>query len=86
MLGEWQAWQVKQEAESLYFEPLTQSGESGLEMAHVFKCSKPPSSDVLPPAMLHFLSLPKQRHPLGTKYTNTQPVGDSLIQTSVVIM
>lgn len=86
MAGEWQAWWLKQEVESLHFEPLTQRRESGLEMVHIFKLSKPASSDVLPPAMLHFLSLPKQRHQLGTECTNMQPVGDSLIQTSGISM
>lgn len=45
------------------------------------KLSKPATRDTLPPARPPLLSLPKERHQLGTKYLN---MGTFLIKTTMV--
>lgn len=55
-------------AESSLLKLQTGSRESELEMAQVFKLSRPAPNDILLPARSHLLSLHRWVYPLGTEY------------------
>lgn len=48
------------------------SGRNGERRSYTFKYKH---SGMLPPAMSHLLSLPRQHHQLGTKYSDTLACG-----------